>query len=87
MVTKTRREKHGSKKGKIVLPFQITYFFGNQWPYHKSNPLQHAFLEDLVLHVAKGLLTSIFCWKSMVAMFGFAAMWACIVSIPLPNGD
>jgi len=35
----------------------------------------------------KGLLAFVFCWKSMVAMFGFVAMWACTISIPLPNGD
>jgi sugar (pentulose or hexulose) kinase len=35
-------------------PFQNTIFFINQQPYHKSNHLQQALLEDLVLYFAKG---------------------------------
>jgi hypothetical protein len=29
-------------------------FLGYQWPYHKLDSFQHAFLEDLVSYVAKG---------------------------------
>ncbi len=35
-------------------PFSNHVLFGSQWFYHKLDPLQHAFLEDLVLYVAKG---------------------------------
>ncbi len=42
-VAETQSEKQGTKKRKLVPPSQITNFFGNQWPYHKSNPLQQAF--------------------------------------------
>jgi hypothetical protein len=35
-------------------PKSRTNFFGTQLPYNKSNPLQQAFFEDLVLYVAKG---------------------------------
>ncbi len=38
-VIKTQSEKRGSKKKKIVPPFQIIKFFSNQQPYHKSNSL------------------------------------------------
>jgi hypothetical protein len=38
-VKETQSEKQGSKKRKIVPPSQITYLFGSQRPYHKSNPL------------------------------------------------
>jgi hypothetical protein len=45
---------HVAKKWKIVYPFQITIFFGNQCIYHKSNLVQEAFLEVLVLYITKG---------------------------------
>ncbi len=35
----------------------------------------------------KGLLTSIFWWKSMATTFGFVEVWVCIFSILPPNGD
>jgi hypothetical protein len=41
------------KKGKLTPLFKSFFFFGNQKPYNKSNPLQQTFLEDLVLYVTK----------------------------------
>ncbi len=42
------------RKGKTTPPSQITQFFGNQKPYNKSNLIQLAFLENLVLYITKG---------------------------------
>jgi hypothetical protein len=42
------------KKRKNILPFMIIEFFGYQQPYNKIDPMQHAFLENMVLYIAKG---------------------------------
>jgi hypothetical protein len=53
-VIEAQSEKCGSKKTKLVPPFQNTNSFVNQQPYHKSNLLQQALLENLVFYFAKG---------------------------------
>ncbi len=47
-VVKTQSEKQGTNKRKIVPLSQITNFFGNQGPYHKSDSLHQTFFEDLM---------------------------------------
>jgi hypothetical protein len=47
-------ERQVTKKRKIVLPHQITNFFGNHKFYAKSNSTQTYFLEYLMLSNAKG---------------------------------
>jgi hypothetical protein len=42
------------KKKNYPSSFAITKFFGSSKPYHKNDPTQHAFLEDLMLQIVKG---------------------------------
>jgi hypothetical protein len=42
------------KNGKLCSHFKSQFFLSNQYIYHKSNLVQEAFLEDLVLYIAKG---------------------------------
>lgn len=43
-----------AKKRKQLTPLAITGFFGSANPYKKGDPAEERFLEDLVLHIAKG---------------------------------
>jgi hypothetical protein len=47
-------QRQATKKWKTIFPSQITNFFNNQRPYNKFDLAQQAFLEDLVLYIAKG---------------------------------
>jgi hypothetical protein len=84
-VIKTQSEKCGSKKRKIVLPFQNTIFFlstnnltTNQILYNK--PFWKTWFS--ILQRVTSLYFLLKCTS-----FGFAAMWACIISIVPPNGE
>lgn len=45
---------HVAKKCKLCSHFKSQFFLGNLCIYHKSNLIQEAFLEDLVLYIAGG---------------------------------
>jgi hypothetical protein len=70
-VVETQSAKQGTKKRKIVPPFQITNFFGSQQPYHKLYLLHQTFLEDLVLYVTKG-----YCLSFLLKICGYS-VWFC----------
>ncbi len=46
------RKQESTKERKNVLPL-IILFFGSDCPYNKIDLTQHAFIEDLVLYIAK----------------------------------
>lgn len=63
------------KKKNCPSSFAITKFFGSSKPYHKNDPIQHAFLEDLMLQIVKGHHFFINYNSAMVETLGFTLMW------------
>ncbi len=66
-MTKVTNQIHVVKK-KTMQPFQITNFFGNQCPYHKSNFVCCFKAHNLIY--CKNISTFVFYQKSMVEVVG-----------------
>lgn len=51
-ITKVRHEgANHPKKRNYPSPYAITKFSSSSKPYHKYDPTQHAFLEDLTMYI------------------------------------
>jgi hypothetical protein len=79
--------KIGVKEEENYPPFSNHIFFWQPMALPQIRSFTIGLFGGLGSLCCKGLPTCIFYWKFMVVTFGFVEVWACIVSIPPPNGD